>query len=73
MLSGFLSSGTLCLIHQLKLFWPHVVSMASVRKGAPYISKKLVFWWSFPQKITGGIGYFGQTIRIRKIFEEIGI
>ena len=33
-LSGFLSSGNLCLIHYLKLFWPHVASMASDRKGA---------------------------------------
>ena len=37
----------------------------------PYISKKLDFWWSIPQKITS-IGYFGasddQTIRIRKFF-----
>ena len=36
MLSGFLSSGNLCLIHYLKLFWPHGVSKASVRKGAMY-------------------------------------
>ena len=34
MLSGFLSSGNLCLIHYLKLFWPHAASTASVRKGA---------------------------------------
>ena len=36
MLSGFLSSGNLCLIHYLKLFWPHGASTASVRKGAIY-------------------------------------
>ena len=36
MLSGFLSSGNLCLIHHLKLFWPHVASTASVRKSAIY-------------------------------------
>ena len=34
MLSGFLSSGNLCLIHNLKLFWPHAASSASDRKGA---------------------------------------
>ena len=38
MLSGFLSSGNLCLIHHLKLFWPHAASTASIRKGALY-------WW----------------------------
>ena len=34
MLSGFLSSGNLCLIHHLKLFWPHAASTASDKKGA---------------------------------------
>ena len=34
MLSGFLSSGNLCPIHYLKLFWPHAASTASDRKGA---------------------------------------
>ena len=34
MLSGFLSSGILCLINHLKLFWPHVASTAPDRKGA---------------------------------------
>ena len=34
MLSGFLSSGNLCLINRLKLFWPHVTSTASDRKDA---------------------------------------
>ena len=34
MLSGFLSSGNLCLIHHLKLFWPHAASTASNKKGA---------------------------------------
>ena len=29
-----LSSGNLCLINHLKLFWPHLASMASDRKGA---------------------------------------
>ena len=42
----------------------------------PYISEKLDFLWSIPQKMTS-IGYFGasddQTIRIRIVFEEIGI
>ena len=31
MLSSFLSSGNLCLIHHLKLFWPHGASTASVK------------------------------------------
>ena len=34
MLSGFLSSGNLCLIHYFKLFWPHTASTAFDRKGA---------------------------------------
>jgi hypothetical protein len=42
----------------------------------PYISEKLDFWWSIPQKISS-IGYFGasddQTIGIRKLFGEIGL
>ena len=42
----------------------------------PYISEKLDFWWSIPQKIAS-IGYFGasddQTTGIRKFFGEIGI
>ena len=42
----------------------------------PYISEKLEFWWSIPQKITI-IGYFGasddQTIGISKFFGEIGL
>ena len=32
----FLSSGHLCLIYYLKLFWPHAASTASDRKGAIY-------------------------------------
>ena len=47
MLSGFLSSGNLCLIHYLKLFWPHTASTASDRKGAEIQHE---FWW-FCQKI----------------------
>ena len=47
MLSGFLSSGNLCLIHHLKLFWPHTASTASDRKGAKIQHE---FWW-FCQKI----------------------
>ena len=39
----------------------------------PYLSEKLDFWWSIPQKITSN-GHFGasddQTIRIRKFFKE---
>ncbi len=42
MLSGFLSSGNLYLTHQLKLFWPHAVSMAPIREGAIY-EWKIVF------------------------------
>ena len=42
----------------------------------PYISEKLDFWWSIPQKMIS-IGHFGaidvQTIRIRICFEEIGL
>ena len=34
MLSGFLSSGNLCLIPHLKLFWPQAASAASDRKDA---------------------------------------
>ena len=34
MLIGFLSSGNLCLINHLKLFWPHAASTASDRKVA---------------------------------------
>ena len=34
MLSGILSSGNLCLIHHLKLFWPYGASRASYRKDA---------------------------------------
>ena len=34
MLSGFLSSGNLCLINHFKLFWAHAASTASDRKGA---------------------------------------
>ena len=36
MLSGFLSSGNLCLIHYLKLIWPHTASTSSDRKGAKF-------------------------------------
>ena len=36
MLSGFLNSGNLCLIHHLKKFWPHTASTASVKKSAIY-------------------------------------
>ena len=42
MLSSFLSSGDLCLIHHLKLFWPHTASTASDRKGAKIQHE---FWW----------------------------
>ena len=50
MLSGFLSSGNLYLIHHLNLFWPHVASSASNRKGAKiqqefsWFCQKLLFF-----------------------------
>ena len=70
MLSGFLSSGNLCLIHHFKLFSPHRPQWPRSEK-MPYLSEKLDFWWSIPQKITS-VGYFGasddQIIRIRKFF-----
>ena len=47
MLSGFLSSGNLCLNYHLKKFWPHTASTASDRKGAEIQHK---FWW-FCKKI----------------------
>ena len=34
MLSGFLSNGNLCLIHHLKLFWPHTALAACNKKDA---------------------------------------
>ena len=44
-------------------------------KRVPYISEKLDFWWSVPQKNTS-IGYFcasdDQTIGIRKFFGKLG-
>ena len=47
MLSCFLSSGNLCLIHHLKPFLPHTASTASDKKGAKIQHE---FWW-FCQKI----------------------
>ena len=55
MLSCFVSSGNLCQIHHLKLFWPHTASTASDRKGAKIQHE---FWW-FCQKI------FFQNIKIK--------
>ena len=55
MLSGFLSSGNLCLINHLKLFWPHAASTASNRKGANFQHE---FSW-FCQK------FFFQNIKIK--------
>ena len=56
MLSGILSSGNLCLIHHLKLFWPHTASMASDRKGAKiqhefswFCQKN--FFWQYQNKV----------------------
>ena len=70
MLSGFLSSWNLCLIYYLKIFWPQ----RPLSERVPYISEKLDFWWTIPQKIAS-IGYLGasddQIIRIRKFFGEI--
>ena len=48
MLSGFLSSGNLCLIHYLKLFPPHAASRASVKKCIGIISRCLA---NFPKQI----------------------
>ena len=49
------------------LMWPQ----RPLSERVPYISEKLDFWWSVPQKITSN-GYFGanddQTIRIRRFF-----
>ena len=49
------------------LMWPQRPPSERV----PYISEKLDFWWSIPQKITSN-DYFGanddQTIRIRRFF-----
>ena len=45
MLSGFLSSGNLCLINHLKLFWPHVASTASDRKVDKIQHELLRFCW----------------------------
>ena len=45
MLSGFLSSGNLCLINHLKLFWPHAASMASDRKVAKMKHEFSQFFW----------------------------
>ena len=52
-LSGFLSSGNLCLTHHFKLFWPHVASTASGRKSAKiqHFLKKLPY--SYALIITG--------------------
>ena len=62
MLSGFLSSENLCLIHYLKLFWLHTASTASDRKGAKvqhefswFIKKNIFFktskWSAISPKI----------------------
>ena len=51
-------------------------SLNRLLEKVPYISEKLDFWQSIPQKMTS-IGYFGasddQIIRIIIFFEEIGI
>ena len=72
MVSGFLSSGDLCLIHYLKLFLTSLgLNSLCQKESHIHISEKLDFLWFIPQKITS-IGYFGasddQTIRIRKFF-----
>ena len=52
-------------------FFDHMWPQWPPPERVPYISEKLDFWWSIPQKITS-IGYFSasndQTIRIRKVF-----
>ena len=55
-LSGFLSSGHLCLIHYLKLFWPHAASTASDRKGVKFNmsfhdSVKILFFSKHQNKV----------------------
>ena len=74
MLSGFLSSGHLCLI--IWNFFDHTWPQWPPSERVPYLSEKLDFWWSIPQKITSN-GYFGasddKTFRIRKCFEENGL
>ena len=59
MLSGFLSSGNLCLIHNLKLFWPHAASMASNRKCA---KNQHEFSWSLKN-------FFFKTLKDSQIIE----
>ena len=52
-------------------FFDHTWPQWPPHERVPYISEKLDFWWSIPQKITN-IGYFGasddQIIGIRKFF-----
>ena len=47
MLSGFLSSGNLCLIHQLKLFWPHVAFKVLEFNN---LRSNITFFWCFEKK-----------------------
>ena len=76
MLSSFLRSGNLCLIHHLKTFLTSLGLNSLRRKGCHILVKVWIFDDPFHKKITSN-GYFGasddQTIRIGKFFEEIGL
>ena len=56
MSSGFLSSGSLCLIHYFNFFWPHAALTASDRKGAKIQHE---FSWFCQKK------FFFQNIKIK--------
>ena len=49
MLSGFLSSGNLCLIHHLKLFWPHTGS--TIRNWQKVMTWLDQMFWQIHQKL----------------------
>ena len=75
MVSGFLSSGHLCLIHHLKLFWPHVASTAR-QKGCHILVKMWIFDDPFHKKLPVMVILVpsdDKTFRIRKFFEKIGL
>ena len=66
----------ICAWYTIWHFFDLTWSQRPPSERVPYISGKLDFWWSIPQKITSN-GYFGasddQTIKIRKLFEKIGL
>ena len=63
MLSGFLSSGNLCLIQHLKLFWPHAASTASDKKGAKTQHEFSQFFFSKHQTGTHWASVFGRFVK----------